>query len=80
MPGAPILYYGDEIGMGDDLRLTDRRGLRTPMQWDRTSNAGFSSAREPFAPVIQDEPYGYLEINVLPRRMTSDPFGMQSSR
>jgi len=44
LPGAPIIYYGDEIGMGDNIWLPDRNGVRTPMQWDASPNAGFSTA------------------------------------
>lgn len=66
LPGAPIIYYGDEIGMGDDIWLFDRNGVRTPMQWDDNLNAGFSKA-EPeslFAPVIDSEEYTYKKVNV----------------
>ncbi|MGB1252477.1 MAG: maltose alpha-D-glucosyltransferase [Candidatus Promineifilaceae bacterium] len=51
LPGTPILYYGDEIGMGDNIWLADRNGVRTPMQWDGSLNAGFSSAEKPYAPI-----------------------------
>jgi maltose alpha-D-glucosyltransferase/alpha-amylase len=66
LPGSPVLYYGDEIGMGDDVRLQDRDGLRTPMQWSHDRNAGFSNAaaNELVAPVINDEAYGYQVVNV----------------
>lgn len=66
MIGSPFLYYGDEIGMGDDISLFDRNGLRTPMQWDSTPSAGFSEApkEEWYAPVISDEVYGYQQVNV----------------
>ncbi len=66
MPGSPILYYGDEIGMGDNIWLGDRNGVRTPMQWSADRNAGFSRAPAArlYAPVIQDPPYGYQAINV----------------
>ncbi len=50
LPGTPIVYYGDEIGMGDDVRLPDRNGVRTPMQWDDGPGAGFTGAERPFAP------------------------------
>ena len=66
LPGCAVLYYGDEIGMGDDLRLGDRMGVRTPMQWTTGRNAGFSSA-EPeqlFAPVITHHEYHYAGVNV----------------
>jgi maltose alpha-D-glucosyltransferase / alpha-amylase len=64
--GTPILYYGDEIGMGDNIWLEDRDGVRTPMQWDASANAGFSSApsEKLDKPLIQDEVYGYRKINV----------------
>ncbi|GAB4496155.1 MAG: hypothetical protein OHK0052_05590 [Anaerolineales bacterium] len=64
LPGAPTLYYGDEIGMGDNIYLPDRNGLRTPMQWDATQNGGFSDAAHTYAPVIADEIYGYTHVNV----------------
>jgi hypothetical protein len=54
LPGTPILYYGDEIGMGDDLSLPDRNGVRTPMQWDDGPGAGFSSAERTYAPLLSD--------------------------
>jgi len=66
LPGAPIIYYGDEIGMGDNIWLPDRNGVRTPMQWDDSPNAGFSTAppEEMFAPVIEDSSYSYHTVNV----------------
>jgi maltose alpha-D-glucosyltransferase/alpha-amylase len=70
MPGTPVIRYGDEIGMGDDLSLPERESVRTPMQWTDTPNAGFSHA-EPsqlIAPVISDGPYSYREVNVLAQR------------
>ena len=66
MPGTPVLYYGDEIGMGDNIFLGDRDGVRTPMQWSPDRNGGFSRA-DPAAlslPVIQDPLYGYEAVNV----------------
>ena len=64
--GSPVLYYGDEIGMGDNIWLNDRDGVRTPMQWDAGPNAGFSSAPAEalFLPVIDDPVYGYQQVNV----------------
>jgi maltose alpha-D-glucosyltransferase/alpha-amylase len=64
-PGTPIMYYGDEIGMGDNIYLGDRNGVRTPMQWNSDRNAGFSlrPARLYF-PVIMDPIWGYQAINV----------------
>ena len=66
MPGTPVLYYGDEIGMGDNIYLGDRNGVRTPMQWSGDRNAGFSRANPPrlYAPLIIDPVYGYQAINV----------------
>ncbi|MDX1435765.1 MAG: maltose alpha-D-glucosyltransferase [Anaerolineales bacterium] len=64
--GSPFLYYGDEIGMGDNIYLKDRDGVRTPMQWDGSTNAGFSKADSAilYAPVIDDEIFGYRRVNV----------------
>jgi len=66
MPGTPIVYYGDEIGMGDNIYLGDRNGVRTPMQWDGDANAGFSAAdpERLYSPVISNAVYGYQAINV----------------
>ena len=60
--GSPIIYYGDEIGMGDDIEMFDRNGVRTPMQWDDSPNAGFTTGK-PFAEAIKGE-FGYDHINV----------------
>jgi maltose alpha-D-glucosyltransferase/alpha-amylase len=66
MPGSPIIYYGDEIGMGDNISLPDRNGVRTPMQWDDSSNAGFSKSptQGMYLPVIDDDTYGPKQVNV----------------
>jgi maltose alpha-D-glucosyltransferase/alpha-amylase len=66
LPGTPVIYYGDEIGMGDNFHLGDRNGVRTPMQWNRDRNAGFSSVDPAnlYAPVIADPVYGYQAVNV----------------
>lgn len=66
LPGSPIIYYGDEIGMGDNIFLHDRDGVRTPMQWNDSPNAGFSSAPEErlFSPVINTPEYHPGKINV----------------
>ena len=66
MPGSPILYYGDEIGMGDNIYLGDRNGVRTPMQWSPDRNAGFSRAdpQRVYLPPIMDPIYGYEAVNV----------------
>ncbi|HVG53008.1 MAG TPA: maltose alpha-D-glucosyltransferase [Vicinamibacterales bacterium] len=65
-PGTPIVYYGDEIGMGDNMYLGDRNGVRTPMQWTNDRNAGFSRADPPqlYSPVVMDPVYGYQAVNV----------------
>jgi maltose alpha-D-glucosyltransferase/alpha-amylase len=74
MPGSPIIYYGDEIGIGDDIWLDDRDGVRTPMQWTNGPNAGFSTASADalYAPVIDDEVYGYRRVNVAAQRADPD--------
>jgi maltose alpha-D-glucosyltransferase/alpha-amylase len=66
MPGTPVIYYGDEIGMGDNFFLGDRNGVRTPMQWSPDRNAGFSRAdpQQLFLPPIMDPIYGYEAVNV----------------
>ncbi|MCB2202727.1 maltose alpha-D-glucosyltransferase [bacterium] len=66
LPGAPIIYYGDEIGMGDNIWLPDRDGVRTPMQWDDSPNAGFSDAPPEmlYEPVIDKGEYSYKVVNV----------------
>lgn len=74
LPGTPILYYGDEIGMGDNLDLADRYGVRTPMQWSADSNAGFSTAENTYLPVINDEVYGYKRVNVAAQEGDPDSF------
>ena len=65
-PGTPIIYYGDEIGMGDNIYLGDRNGVRTPMQWSPDRNGGFSRADPArlYAPMIMDPVYGYEAVNV----------------
>ena len=66
LPGSPILYYGDEIGMGDDIWLEDRNGLRTPMQWSSGATAGFSTAApdQLYLPLIHDPVFGSQYVNV----------------
>jgi maltose alpha-D-glucosyltransferase/alpha-amylase len=66
LPGAPIIYYGDEIGMGDNIYVGDRNGVRTPMQWSGDRNAGFSRANPQrlYLPVITDSEYHYATVNV----------------
>lgn len=66
MPGTPVIYYGDELGMGDNIHLGDRDGVRTPMQWSPDRNGGFSRANPAslILPVIMDPSYGYEAVNV----------------
>ncbi|HUR34715.1 MAG TPA: maltose alpha-D-glucosyltransferase [Vicinamibacterales bacterium] len=76
MPGTPIVYYGDELGMGDNIYLGDRNGVRTPMQWSGDRNGGFSRADTArlFAPAIVDPVYGYQAINV--EALERSPFSL----
>jgi len=70
LPGTPVLYYGDEIGMGDNIELFDRNGVRTPMQWDDGHNSGFSVAppEKLYTPLISDPQFGYTKVNVAAKR------------
>jgi len=68
LPGTPVVRYGDEIGMGDDLKLPERNCARTPMQWSTEPYAGFTKARRPILPVISDGPYGYQHVNAAKQR------------
>jgi maltose alpha-D-glucosyltransferase/alpha-amylase len=71
LPGTPVLRYGEEIGMGDDLSLPDRDSIRTPMQWTDAPAGGFTTSADPVRPVISDGPYGYPAVNV--RAQQRDP-------
>src|SRR5439155_22383203 len=66
LPGSPVIYYGDEIGMGDNVYLGDRDGVRTPMQWSIDRNGGFSRAdfAQLYLPPLMDPVYGYQAVNV----------------
>jgi len=66
LPGSPIIYYGDELGMGDNIYMGDRNGVRTPMQWNSDRNAGFSKADTAmlYSPLVVDPVYGYQSVNV----------------
>jgi maltose alpha-D-glucosyltransferase/alpha-amylase len=64
LPGTPVIRYGEEIGMGDDLRLQERLAVRTPMQWSAAPQAGFTTAPKAFRPVISGGEYGYEKVNV----------------
>jgi maltose alpha-D-glucosyltransferase/alpha-amylase len=68
LPGTPVLRYGDEIGMGDDLKLPERNCARTPMQWSTEPHAGFTKSDKPILPVISDGPYGYQHVNAAEQR------------
>jgi maltose alpha-D-glucosyltransferase / alpha-amylase len=68
LPGTPVVRYGDEIGMGDDLRLKERDCARTPMQWSAEQNGGFTSAEHPARPVISSGPFGCSVVNVEKQR------------
>lgn len=68
LPGAPVIRYGDEIGMGENLELKERDAVRTPMQWSNERNGGFSTARRLVHPVISRGPFGYSEVNVEDQR------------
>jgi maltose alpha-D-glucosyltransferase/alpha-amylase len=76
MPGSPIMYYGDEIGMGDNIYLGDRDSVRTPMQWSPDRNAGFSRAdfAQLYLPPLMDPVYGYQAVNVEQQRRDSSSF------
>ncbi|MFO0698226.1 MAG: maltose alpha-D-glucosyltransferase [Nitrospira sp.] len=73
LPGSPIIYYGDEIGMGDNVQLKDRDGVRTPMQWTIDRNAGFSNCdpAQLYSPVVAGPIYGYQSVNVESQKATS---------
>ncbi len=68
LPGTPVIRYGDEIGMGDNLKLPERNCARTPMQWSTEPNAGFTKSDNPCQPVISDGPYGFPHTNVAAQR------------
>lgn len=76
LPGVPIVYYGDEIGMGDNIWLPDRDGVRTPMQWSGQKNAGFSSADKKvlFRSVIDAGEFSYMNVNVSASKARADSF------
>jgi maltose alpha-D-glucosyltransferase / alpha-amylase len=74
LPGTPVFRYGDEIGMGDDLRLPERNCARTPMQWSTEPHAGFTESDKPCSPVIDSGPYGFEHVNVAKQRR--DPASM----
>ncbi|HEV7434375.1 MAG TPA: alpha-amylase family protein [Pseudorhizobium sp.] len=72
LPGTPVIRYGDEIGMGDDLSLPERHACRTPMQWSDEPQGGFTKSDKPVAPVISKGPFGFTHINVAEQRRSPD--------
>jgi maltose alpha-D-glucosyltransferase/alpha-amylase len=68
LPGTPMLQFGDEIGLGDDLSLPERECARTPMQWSSDPHGGFTTGKRPVLPVISDPIYGYRQVNVEAQR------------
>jgi maltose alpha-D-glucosyltransferase / alpha-amylase len=74
LPGTPVIRYGDELGMGENLKLPERNCARTPMQWSSEPQAGFTDGGKPPLPVISDGPYGYDHVNAAKQRR--DPQGM----
>jgi maltose alpha-D-glucosyltransferase/alpha-amylase len=68
LPGTPVMRYGDELGMGDDLSLPERTAIRTPMQWSTEPNGGFTKSKKPVVPVISDGPYSYQHVNAAEQR------------
>jgi maltose alpha-D-glucosyltransferase/alpha-amylase len=74
LPGTPVLRYGDEIGMGDNLQLPERNCARTPMQWSTEPNAGFTTHAKPITPVNTDGAYGFRQVNVAAQRRDPNSF------
>ena len=74
LPGTPVLRYGDELGMGDDLSLAERTCCRTPMQWSTEPHAGFTKSEKPIVPVINGGPYGFEHVNAAEQRRDSNSF------
>jgi maltose alpha-D-glucosyltransferase/alpha-amylase len=72
LPGTPVLRYGDELGMGDDLKLPERNCARTPMQWSNEPHGGFTKCDKPHVPVISEGPYGFEHINAAIQRRHPD--------
>jgi maltose alpha-D-glucosyltransferase/alpha-amylase len=74
LPGTPVIRYGDEIGMGDNLRLPERQCARTPMQWSGEPNGGFTVSEKPLIPVISGGPFGFEHVNVAEQRRDPNSF------
>jgi maltose alpha-D-glucosyltransferase/alpha-amylase len=74
LPGTPVVRYGDELGMGDDLSLPERTCCRTPMQWSTEPQGGFTKSDKPIVPVISDGPYGFHQVNAAQQRREANSF------
>jgi maltose alpha-D-glucosyltransferase/alpha-amylase len=74
LPGTPVIRYGDEIGMGDNLRLSERQCARTPMQWSGEPNGGFTASDKPLIPLISGGPFGFEHVNVAEQRRDANSF------
>jgi len=74
LPGTPVIRYGDEIGMGDNLRLPERQCARTPMQWSGEPNGGFTASDKPLIPLISGGPFGFEHVNVAEQRRDANSF------
>jgi trehalose synthase len=72
LPGTPVLFYGEEIGMAENLEIEGRYSVRAPMQWSAEPQAGFTTGSEPCRPLVDDGPFGYREVNVARQRRDSD--------
>jgi maltose alpha-D-glucosyltransferase / alpha-amylase len=72
LPGTPVISYGDELGMGDNLRLRERNCARTPMQWSTEPHGGFTRSEQPILPVTADGPYGFHKVNAADQRRDPD--------
>ena len=80
LPGTPVMRYGDELGMGDDLSLPERTCGRTPMQWSTEPNGGFTKSDKPIVPVISDGPYGFEHVNAAEQRRETNSMLNSSER
>ena len=80
LPGTPVMRYGDELGMGDDLSLPERTAARTPMQWSTEPHGGFTQADKPVIPVIDDDIYGFRRVNAAEQRRDPDSMLNWTSR
>ena len=72
LPGTPVLFYGEEIGMAENLAIEGRYSVRSPMQWSGERQAGFTSSDEPCRPLVEDGPFGFGEVNVARQRRDSE--------